>query len=151
MIDSSFSTLRVAVFAAVAAVALFATSAQAQEAPCGVPSDAAEDLLGLYMDELDDFFPMDPATCEKMAKTFFSACQGAVKSGIGCTRKQISSFLKAGKSACKLEGDLADECNASLESGVPNEQALQSEEGEGNANCFEAANAFFFNCIGEVL
>jgi hypothetical protein len=92
-----------------AGLALAPTPAQAQV--CAEPDEIADELLDEYIDQFEDFFPLSKKTCESMAKTFYKACNTAVKDSVKCADHAVGSIPKAAKPGCKEASMVPSECN----------------------------------------
>jgi hypothetical protein len=90
--------------ALLAGMAGLLTGMPAQAQVCGASDSMREELLDLYLDELDDEFEVDTGDeefCSKLTENFVKACRTLIKDTVKCVKNQISSLGKQNKESCK--------------------------------------------------
>lgn len=80
---------------AVAALSLLAEMAHAQSGIlCGDPGEQPDLLLSVYLGNLDVYFPVENATCEKLVRGATASCHKVVSDAVAC--REHAENLDAG-------------------------------------------------------
>jgi hypothetical protein len=73
--------------------------------PCGDPTEQPEQVFSVYLSEFESEFPLDGATCDKLASQGTAACHKAVSDCTACLERLLGSVLKSKKLVCGTEED----------------------------------------------
>lgn len=126
-------------------LALAPASAQAQI--CAEPDEIADQLLDEYIDQFEDFFPLSEKTCESMAKTFYKACNTAVKDSVKCANHAVDSIPKAAKPGCNENGKNPSSCKQAFKEEAEDVNDFVDDEAAlAYDDCIDAAEVFFDVC-----
>jgi hypothetical protein len=139
-----------ALLAGLTALSFSGGPAQAQEI-CGDLEGLAEDVLDLYLDELDDEWGVgfnDEDLCTTLTKNFIKACQNAVKDSVKCIDKQINTLSKQNQTLCKAFDEGSD-CVDSYKDDAKGDSDEVGDIGDSESGFCEteAAEIFFDICM----
>jgi hypothetical protein len=103
--------------------------------PCGDPTDQPEQVFGVYVSEFESEFPLDEATCDKLASQATAACHKAVSDCTACLERLLGSVFKAKKLVCGTEED-PKACVAAAKAEIDEiETGLDFQSQQGHAVC----------------
>jgi hypothetical protein len=139
-------TLRSILGALFLAASMFLGADPARAQVCG-SLDVAEDVTDAIFGFADDFGPLDPQTCAKVAKGGLSACHKLVAQVVSCTINRSAAVFRVGNVACRANGDPAAcvaQHRAQLEQIV---NVTETVEAQQHALCEDFADDFFADCL----
>lgn len=124
--------------------------AQLQDGACPRLNDVPEEILNLYLDELEDEFEADfggDALCSALRKNFVKACQTAVKDALKCIQNQLKTVDKQNQALCKaLAGPGLDACaNYYKNSSKAAAEVMKTDAGFRAENCEQDAGQDFYD------
>jgi hypothetical protein len=139
-------TFRWILGALVLAASMFLGADQARAQVCG-SLDVAEDVSAAIFGYADDFGPLDPKTCAKVAKGGLSACHRLVAEVASCTIARSAAVFRVGNVACREDGDpaaCAAQHRALLAQIVSVTETVAAQQ---HALCEDLAEDFFADCL----
>jgi hypothetical protein len=119
--------------------------------PCGLPSEQPELVFDFYMSLLGPAFPLDEASCAKLASSATAACHKAVADCGGCLGRVVGGLFKGMKTVCGTTEDPGACADGAKEQKQGYDLEIEASEQQGHAVCdAEFANAIFGACMAKM-
>lgn len=85
---------------------------------CESPDDQPGNVYEWLIPHADEYFPLDPKTCEKFTKSAVAACHKAVSDATKCQANVLKTLAKLAKTTCSETSGNQANCAAGFASSV---------------------------------